>query len=148
MSKVSDIRRANIRQLIAERGGLTSLSNSMGYKNPSFLSQMTGPRPSREITEKTARRIEEKLSLAPGTLDRPRAAYAPIQATPVASPEHEAAVAMVADVIRFVGKVCDEEGLNLGPAKFAEIVAIAFGDAAERGEPRRDRVTQLVRLLK
>jgi hypothetical protein len=148
VSKVSDIRRANIRQLIAERGGLTSLSNSMGYKNPSFLSQMTGPRPSREITEKTARRIEEKLSLAPGTLDRQKSAYAPIQATPAASPEHEAAVAMVADVIRFVGKVCADEGLNLGPAKFAEIVAIAFGDAAERGEPRREHVTQLVRLLK
>ena len=148
MSKVSDIRRANIRQLIQERGGLTSLSNALGYKNPSFLSQMTGPRPSRDVTEKTARRIEQVLGLGAGSLDRQKSAYAPIQAQPDPSPEHEAAVAMVADVIRVVGLACADEGLQLGPAKFAEIVALAFGDAAERGQPRADRVKQLVRLLK
>jgi len=66
---ITEIRRANIRGLIAARGGLTKLTKEMGYLNPSFLSQMTGPAQSREITEKTARKIEKTLQLAPGYLD-------------------------------------------------------------------------------
>lgn len=43
---ITEIRRTNIRSLIADRGGLTKLSKEMGCRNPSFLSQMTGPAPS------------------------------------------------------------------------------------------------------
>lgn len=139
MSKVGEYRRANIKALIEERGGLTRLSKAMGYKNPSFLSQMTGPNPTREITEKVARRIEEVLRLPNGSLDKPIG---------YAQPSPDPTATLVADVIRVVGLACETEGVNLGPLKFSEIVALAYADSVERGEPRADRVKQLVRLLK
>jgi hypothetical protein len=80
MSRVVEVRRANVRQLMGERGGLTDLSKRLGYKNPSFLSQMTGPEPTREITEKTARKIEKALALDPGSLDQPIGYQRPSQA--------------------------------------------------------------------
>lgn len=130
------LRRENLRALIGERGVLTDLSNRLGYKNPSFLSQMAGPNPTREITEKTARKIEQTLRMEPGALDRPVAYVRPQEADGTAQ--------MVADALRLVGKVCEDEGLTLGPAKFAELAALALEDAPVRP----DRVRRLVGLLK
>lgn len=63
------IRRENLRHLIKIRGGANALAKALGYANASFLSQMAGPNPMREVTEKTARQIEESLGIAPGVLD-------------------------------------------------------------------------------
>ncbi len=139
MSKINEHRRANIRALVEERGGLTKLSKAMGYKNPSFLSQMIGPEPTREVTERTARKIEEVLGLRPNSLD---------QAPGGAPPQSSTTVAMVADVIRLVGTACESEGVAPTPAKFAEIVALVYSDSMERGSTRPDQVKQLVRLLR
>lgn len=134
--RVQDVRRSNLRALIGDRGGLTDLSNRLGYKNPSFLSQMAGPNPTREITEKTARKIEQSLRLAPGTLDQ--------QAARQQSAE---GMQLVADALRLVGKVCEAEGVNLGPAKLAEIAALVLEDLAG-GAVRPERVQRMVGLLK
>ena len=136
--KVNALRRENLRALVGERGGLTDLSNKLGYRNPSFLSQMIGPNPSREITEKTARKIEQTLRLEAGALDRPVAyAKAPAGA--------EGTAQMVADALRLVGAVCEAEGANIGPAKLAELAALVIED----GVPARpERVRRLVGLLK
>ena len=135
--KVQDVRRSNLRALIGERGGLTDLSNRLGYKNPSFLSQMAGPNPTREITEKTARKIEQTLRMEPGALDRPVAYVRPQEADGTAQ--------MVAGALRLVGAVCEAEGANIGPAKLAELAALVIED----GVPARpERVRRLVGLLK
>lgn len=135
--KVHALRRENLRALIGERGGLTDLSNRLGYKNPSFLSQMAGPNPTREVTEKTARKIEMLLRLPVGALDKP-VAYADHQPS-------DDTMQLVADALRLVGKVCQAEGVNLGPEKFAEIAALALEDGAG---VKPDRVRRLVGLLK
>ena len=70
MSSVPQRRLENLRSIIKDRGGVSKLAKETGYSNPSFLSQMAGPNPSREITEKSARKIEGQLGLEPGTLDR------------------------------------------------------------------------------
>lgn len=134
--KVHALRRENLRALIGERGGLTDLSNKLGYSNPSFLSQMAGPNPTREITERTARKIEQTLRMEPGVLDRP-VAYADRQ--------QGGNVQLVADALRLVGKVCEAEGVNLGPAKLTELAALVLEDG---GPPRPERVQRLVALLK
>lgn len=148
MSKIADIRRTNVRSLIGERGGLSALSLKLGYKNPSFLSQMTGPEPTREITEKTARKIESALGLGVGSLDAPigqqRAAQTPARAGAV----DEGLVKFVADTIRTIGTACEVEGVSPTPSKFSEIVALVLSDTMERGAARPDRVQALVRLLK
>jgi len=159
MSKISESRRVNIRALVDERGGITKLSRLLGYKNPSFLSQMlSNGGATREVTERTARRIEEALGLPAGHLDRepeaPLRAPVPDQqsAVPVRSAQSapttsDETVRLVADVIRAVGAACDESGVNLAPGKFAEVVALVYGDSVERGL-RPDHVKQVVRLLR
>jgi hypothetical protein len=166
MRNVSDVRRTNIRALVDERGGLSKLSRALGYKNPSFLSQMTSVAgPTREVTERTARRIEEALGLPTGYLDQvhdvpvraPRATAPDIVAkTPTGvlaadvkrTPVSDESVQFFVDVVRAVGAACDEAGVNLAPGKFADLILMVVSDSAERGAPREDRVKQLVHLLR
>lgn len=63
MQTTLDYRRENLRKLIEQWGGPLPLSKKLGYANASFLVQMAGPHPTREVSEKTARTIEMKLEL-------------------------------------------------------------------------------------
>jgi hypothetical protein len=142
MSKVVEYRRENIRALVDQRGGLTRLSKAMGYKNPSFLSQQVGPNPSREVTEATARKVEEVLGLETGVLDR-----APGQAKP--SAQSDVQTSLIGEVIKMVGRAYETEGVPLAPARFADLVALTLADSMARGHrPSEDHVRAVVRLLK
>lgn len=141
-----DNRLINLREIVRQRGGVSQLSRDMGYSNPSFLSQMLGPNPTRLVTEKTARKFEKLLGIPLGALDREpgEAAQAPVDAS-----EQHSTSEMVAHVIRVVGRACDEESAQPNTEKFANAVALAYLDAAEHGgQIREDHVKQLVRLLK
>jgi hypothetical protein len=142
-SDISEIRRENLRLQI-ERHGATKLASMLGYRQPSFLTQMAGPNPSRDITEKTARRFEQDLNLELGALDLPLGSdmSGPQAATLAQSAE------MVTDVVRLVGAICEAEGVELSMMKFADVVALAYVDTAEHGAARPDRIKQIVRLLK
>lgn len=65
---VRRVRRANLTQL-AEMYGKQRLSEMLGYSNPSYLSHMIGPNPTRYVSEETARRVETALGLKPLWLD-------------------------------------------------------------------------------
>ena len=66
-----DYRRQNLRNLADSMGGPTALAKKLGYANSSFIVQMAGPNPIRQVTEHTARRFETLLDLIPGSLDAP-----------------------------------------------------------------------------
>ena len=143
MHKVSEYRRDNIRRLVEQRGGLTKLSKALGHNNPSFLTQMVGPNPTREVSERTARRVEEATGLEPGVLDR-----APAGATPIAQPTAVPAP-LIAEVIEMVGRAYEAEGVPLTPAKFSDLVAPTLADSMARGSsPSEDHVRAVVRLLR
>lgn len=58
---------ANLRILVAQYGNLAQLGRRLGYASRASVSLMfNGERP---ITERTARRIEERLGLAAGWMD-------------------------------------------------------------------------------
>lgn len=164
MQTISEIRRANIRALINERGGLTKLSRLLGYKNPSFLSQMISlDNPTREVTEKTARGIEEAMVLPTGYLDRAPDAVAPslghevervkAPAAPTANvPAVPTAKAVdqtqrMIDAVRVVGTAMKDAGMVLEPDRFAEIVALVYADAPEGGV-RPEIVRMMLKLLR
>lgn len=69
MTKMSDIRLRNLRRLLDQAGGAIHLAPTLGYSNPSYLSQLAGPNPTRTISERTARTIEQKLGLPEGCMD-------------------------------------------------------------------------------
>lgn len=68
MTRLLEIRRTNLRRL-AEQHTATALAQKLGYASASWISQMVGPRPVRDVTERTARLVEGVLDLEPGSLD-------------------------------------------------------------------------------
>lgn len=145
MSDMTETRRQALRQAVEKVGGVSKASKLLGYTNPSFLSQMIGPNPTREITEKTARKFEEKLQLSRGALDGTPSAGAPI--APLTTGDSTAD--LVAEVIRLVGNVCNSEGVQPPVDKFSEVVALAYIDAVRNGgAPRETHARQLARLIK
>ena len=146
--KPTDIRRERLRELI-EKHGAGKLAGMLGYRQPSFLSQMAGPNPNRPITEKTARNYERKLNLPEGYLDTPPESKDHHEADRGHVPSVGADTSLVADVVRLVGSICQNESVNLPPIKFADVVALAIVDTMEHGQkPRPEHITSLVRLLK
>jgi len=145
--KLADIRRDNLRELMRVHSA-SGLSEMLGYRQPTFLSQMAGPNPTRVVTEKTARNYEKKLGLEAGALDIPMGDADPAP-TAAAAESKAASGELVADVIRLVGTICADEKVNLPTMKFADVVALAFIDTMEHEQtPRPDHIKQLVRLLK
>lgn len=124
----NEVRRENLRRLINESGGPSALAKRLGYSNASFLVQMAGPKPMRQVTEKTARSFEEKLGLPSGYFE---------------SATETPQVGATVEVIRLVGKLLEDEGVALPPVKFAELVAFALTE-----RPSHDSIKQVVRLMK
>lgn len=131
-------RRENLRRLIEQWGGPSSLAAKLGYTNASFLVQMAGPHPIREVSEKTARKIEKTLDLPAGYLDgRPERGAAPKVSTE-----------LITKVVRVVGDACQDAGVKLTPAKFADLVAVVYQDAEQAGDVRGGFVKSLIQLTK
>ena len=73
LADVYAYRRENLRYIRDTTGGPTKLALRLGHANGSFISQIIGLKPRREISEAMAREIEAKLELQPGALDKPPA---------------------------------------------------------------------------
>lgn len=140
---LDEVRRANLRNLAKEMGA-AELSRKLGYRQPSFITQLSGPNPSRRITEKSARSFEKSLGLETGWFDVDHGeATAPEAPAPVNQTD------MLVGIITLVGTVLQNESLTLPPAKFADLVALAVVDSAEHGgAPREAHIKSLVRLMK
>jgi hypothetical protein len=143
-NKANDVRRDNLRHLVRQHDGPAALARRLGYRSAAFIVQMAGPHPTRPVSERTARGVEEKLGLPAGWLDRPDAAPAP------APPAGKATVdsALVTDVLRLVAESCEAMGVTLTHAKFADVVSLLYTDAVEEQRlPRAEHVQRLVKLL-
>jgi hypothetical protein len=137
---VHDRRKRNLKLLVQQWDGPTNLAKKLGYAGPSYVSQMvSGNRP---ITEKAARQIEDKASLPTGWLDQDN--------RPPGKNGRPAAVDtdLISRIITTIGTVLEEEGVQLHPSKFSELVALVYEDAATHGRTDDAFVSRLVRLLK
>lgn len=135
---VTKIRRENLRRLIREHHGPKAFGERVSLAT-SFLVQMAGPNPTRNVSEATARKVEEALDLPSGWMDTPAEAIAiePVNTS------------LVTEVIRLVGQQCEAAGVKLSHAKFADLVTIVYTSAVDAGGvPRPSYVDQLIRLLK
>jgi hypothetical protein len=158
MATVSDFRRENLRKLIDNNGGPLAVATKLGYANSSFLVQMAGPSPIRDVSEKTARAFEEKLGLEPMSLDKEVDVSAVESPTTIAVRRRNSGVPRVPEamaaadlgkLIQLVGATCESEAVTLPNNKFADIIALTLADAASHNNvPREDYIKQLVRLTK
>lgn len=152
MQNMLDHRRANLRKLIEQWGGPLPLARKLGYKNASFIVQMAGPHPSREVSEKTARMIEAKLGLPALWLDQPPAPNGnkllkKSKSSQTALEPHVDA-GVISEIIRLVGQTAVDMGINLSPEKMAGVVSIVYDDMQVSGGMRPAFVQQLVQLTK
>jgi hypothetical protein len=143
----AETRKLNLRRIADKFGGPSALAAKLGYANPSFLVQMIGPNPSRRVSERTARKMEEQLGLLPFTLDEQSgAAQGGTQAGTAPSPIHADALAKAMDD---VAAVCTDLRTTLPTAKFSDVVAFAYREVAERGRPPdREFIKRLILLAK
>ncbi len=132
-------RQKNLRALIAQWGGGEALAKKLGYANPSYLSQMsTGYRP---ISEKTARKLEAKLALPVGWLDREHATESPKPPQP-----EKVDASLFAKVVVLVGAQMSEQGVQLTVAKFEEVVAFVYELAANTGKADEALVRRVLKM--
>lgn len=133
-------RRANLRDLIEQWHGPLTLAKKIGYSNASFLVQMAGPNPTREVTEKTARKVEQVLGLPAGWMDEPPGR----ENTP-----NKVNISLVTTVIRAVMQTADDEGIRLSPVKLGDMVALVYADAESHGgSVRSDYIQSIIKLMK
>ena len=137
MKSVYQQRRENLRKLQVEWGGPTSLAKKLGHTNGSYLAQLIGPHPSREISEKVAREIETKLSLPSNWLDGEHSA-SPRQ---VDDETLGACVGAVAAAVR-------DAGLKIDPKTYANLVTLAYEHTKLTGRVDEPFITKLVGLTK
>jgi DNA-binding transcriptional regulator YdaS (Cro superfamily) len=139
VADIHEVRRRNLKALVAQWDGPTNLAKQIGYTGPSYVSQMvSGNRP---ITEKTARHIESKLELAPSWLDtvHPGAVSARPAALDATS---------LARIISLLTTALQEASVKMQPAKFAELVAMVYEDAQERGRIDEKFINRVIGLVK
>lgn len=135
MKSVYEQRRDNLRKLQVEWGGPTSLAKKLGHSNGSYLAQLIGPHPSREISEKVAREIESKLSLPSNWLDAEHAA-APRQVDDAAL---GACVGAVAAAVR-------DAGAKVDPKTYGNLVTLAYEHTKLTGRIDESFIQKLVGL--
>lgn len=162
-------RRTNLRRL-ANTYGWTALAKRLGYRQPSFLVQMAGPNPTREVTEKSARRFEVDLGLPEGSLDVvanevppadqiraldtlvnqvPAPTSAPTSAPTLPQMSEGETSRFVQDTIRAVSLTIGQQGVNLDKMKHLQIVSMAISDAVDNGgKIDNSYIANIVKLLK
>lgn len=135
MLTVYAIRRENLRTLAKQWGGPTSLSKKLGHSNASYLAQLIGPAPTREVSEKVARDIETKLQLPVGWMD--------VEHGPIKKIDDQA----LADVVRAVAAALRDEGLRPGPDIYATLVQLVFEHTRLTGRLDEEHIKKLITLL-
>jgi hypothetical protein len=137
MRTIYDIRRENLRVLMTQWGGPTSLAKKLGHANGSYLAQLAGPNPSRDISERVARDVESKLGLPPMWFDQP-------QADSAKKLNDEA----LATCVRAVATVLRDKGLRPDPETYATLVQLAYDHQKLVGGIDEGFITKLTGLIR
>ena len=142
---VFDLRKINLRALIVQWSGPTNLAKKLGYGGPSYLLQMVGASAQRPITEKTARKIEQKLQLQRGYLDHDHEG-----AGSLTEPAQAVALdqEMLSKAVSTITAAVDKAKMNLSPAKFADVVVLVYEDAVKTNRVDEQLIDRALRLAR
>ncbi len=136
MKSVYQIRRENLRNLAKQWGGPTSLSRKLGHSNGSYLAQLIGPHPSREVSEKVAREVERKLGLPATWMDQEQ------------SPGQGVDDESLSQCVRAVAAAIRDAGLKLDPDKYATLVSLAYDHWRVTGRLDENYIRKLMELMR
>lgn len=136
MLSVYETRRENLRILTREWGGPTSLAKKLGHTNGSYLAQLIGPHPSREVSEKVAREIEGKLGLPLGWLDASHDRRTPVDDT------------ALAECVRATTTAVREAKLHPSAETFGTLVGLVYDHYRLLGRVEESYILKLLKLMK
>lgn len=136
MKSVYEIRRDSLRGLVTQWGGPTSLAKKLGHTNGSYLAQLIGPNPSREISEKVARQIEGKLGLPVGWLDNEHTGKPRVDD------------AALAECVSAVAAALRDANLRPDPDAYGTLVSLVYEHAKLTGRIDEPYITKLIGLTR
>jgi hypothetical protein len=136
MERLLKARRENLRRVVKQLGGPTATAKLLGHSNGSFLPQLIGPNPGRDISEKVARDIEEKLRLPLGSLDSAETAD-------VGSTDSEGLSHAITLLLNELGHAAI---LRIDEQKFADLCAAVLCQYREAGRVTPSFIQRIVRL--
>ena len=136
MLTVYAVRRANLKTLAQQWGGPASLARKLGHSNPSYLAQLIGPNPTREVSEKVARDIESKLGLPIGWMDVEHEPSKPVDD------------AMLAECVRACAAALRDAGLRPDPERYGTIVSLVYDHARTTGRLDETYVKKIISLMR
>lgn len=116
---IMEVRRSNLRKIIPQWGGVVALAIKLGHSGGAFITQMAGPNPTREISEKQARKIESRLDLSRGWLDMNHDGDESKLAIGLDERRLEICIAEVM-------KACEKSGVVLKPEKISKIIYMVY----------------------
>lgn len=137
MKSVYDQRRENLRNLIGQWGGPTSLAKKLGHANGSYIAQLAGPRPSREVSEKVAREIEATLNLPVGWMD---------QSHPAGGQQLNDET--LTECVKAVATVLRDAGLRPDPEAYGTLVQLVYDRVKLTGRLDEHHIQRLTTLLR
>lgn len=129
---VADLRKINLRTLIARYGGPSALAKKLGYSNATFISQMIGPKPIRPLSEKTCRKIETALDLPPLWMDEDHETKA-LEVREPAATYTVTRTGLDTELLRRVAQAIEDAGVPFAAAKFGDVVTMVYEDAISKG---------------
>lgn len=136
MKSTYEQRRENLRALTKEWGGPTSLARKLGHSNGSYLAQLIGPHPSRDISEKVAREIEIKLNLPVGWLDSEHTTARQVDDS------------VLGECVRAVAAALRDAGVKATPDQMADLASLTYEHAKLTGRIDEAFIKRIVRLTK
>ena len=137
MKSTYDQRRENLRALTKQWGGPTSLARKLGHSNGSYLAQLIGPHPSRDISEKVAREIEIKLNLPVGWLDSEQG-----------NGTRQVDDSVLGECVRAVAAALRDAGVKATPDQMADLASLTYEHAKLTGRIDEAFIKRIVRLTK
>lgn len=129
---VADIRKINLRTLVAKFDGPSALAKKLGYSNGSYISQMIGPRPIRPLNEKTCRKMELKLGYPAMWMDRDHGRKARVVREEPGVYKVGAAE-LDSELLRAVAQAIEDAGIPYAAGKFGDVVTMLYEDASSKG---------------
>jgi hypothetical protein len=116
---------------------MREISRRLGYKNGAYLSQLIGKNPIEELSERTARTMELKLGLTPGSLD--------------STPEQFSAQPVHANLSEVISRMIEALGpdtlSSMSSERFGQLCTIVFTQIRQGHMVTDDFVQQLVKLV-
>ena len=131
---INAIRQRNLRALIRDAGGPSTLAARLGHAGPSYLSQLANAH--RPLTEKTARKFGEALALRPGWLDEDVHEPAKLVACP----------AILGQVVQAVSEELNAQHVSIDPPRMAAVVTMVYEHSQPLGRVDVDYVRRVVQL--